>query len=173
MAVSGVSAIVKVSGQGTLRGRRAFTLLEVLLAIGIAAIMMMLAVPSIVGFKRQERLDKSINDFNGFIQGIRTKAITQRRDYLLIWNKNEITAISQDAERDSQAVDPEVYTVPAGKMTLTRHKALIKDPPLEWMFWRSGACEPVVITYDGPEGHWKAEYSALTANGKILTESTE
>jgi hypothetical protein len=46
--------------------------------------------------------------------------------------------------------------------------AMMEDPPTEWIFWPSGNCEPAVVTFRGPNGGWKANYSALTARAEIV-----
>ena len=40
--------------------------------------------------------------------------------------------------------------------------AIEEEPPSEWVFWPSGNCEPAVVTYKGPLGAWKANYSPLS-----------
>ena len=60
------------------------------------------------------------------------------------------------------------------EITLERPAALEKKPSGEWPIWRSGACEPVRITYkrDGL-GFWVAEYDPLTARSRLITLEQE
>ena len=54
------------------------------------------------------------------------------------------------------------------KLILERPFALEKQPPAEWPFWRSGACEPVRVSFEGREGRWVAEFDGLTGRGRVL-----
>ena len=37
------------------------------------------------------------------------------------------------------------------------------NPASVWTFWPTGNCEPVVVRYEGPSGHWEAVYNPLSA----------
>ena len=56
--------------------------------------------------------------------------------------------------------------------TIERPASLLppKDTPPAWTFWRSGTCEPVLISYTGPDGSWTAQYNPLTGHGEIIEQ---
>ena len=46
--------------------------------------------------------------------------------------------------------------------------ALTKKPLPEWIFWESGVCEPLRVTFAGHDGSWATEYSPLSALSEII-----
>jgi hypothetical protein len=47
--------------------------------------------------------------------------------------------------------------------------AALIDAPAEWIFWPSGNCEPATVSYQGRDGKWTANYSALTARAETVS----
>lgn len=154
-----------------MKRRAAFTLLEICFAIAIALLILLMAVPSIRGVMAERKLNQTYRAFDDLVAKAQTLSVTQRRTYALVWGKDEIALVALDKTDDTAPVEPEHYPVAEGEeYILERPAALAKDPPGFWTFWRSGACEPAVVTYNGPLGSWSVRYDALCARRTMLNE---
>jgi len=146
-----------------------FTLVELAIAIFILVIILMLAVPSLNGVMADRRLRKSLDAFNGIVREAQERSIAERRPYLIIWREGKIGLRAEGLKRGEDRA-------PVALLKLTKDEslkfsfpaALMEDPPVEWIFWPSGNCEPAVVTYRGRNGGWIANYSALTARPEIV-----
>jgi type II secretory pathway pseudopilin PulG len=165
--------------------RRAFTLIEMMLAIAIAIAVVILAIPNMRGFSAEKRLRETFEKFDALTRKAQINAVREQRSWTLTWQKNRIVlspdeptpeerdAIANaggnagaDTQREELLVSQdEVYAI-------NRHAALLapKDTPGVWTFWRSGTCEPVIVSYEGPYGTWSAQYDPLTGHGEITDE---
>jgi hypothetical protein len=74
--------------------------------------------------------------------------------------------------REDEAGEAEVRLdfAEGSSLVLERPVALGKEPPMEWIFWKSGNCEPAVVRYDGPAGSWAVKYDPLTTRGTFLEQ---
>jgi type II secretory pathway pseudopilin PulG len=150
------------------RKARAFTLIEVVISIFILMLLIMLAVPSVTGVMADRRLRHTLDSFNRLVYQAQERSIGEHRSYLLVWTKN---SVELRPETTVKGDDPK----PAGALPIDRGEsfqpsfpsALIKDPPPEWIFWPSGACEPAEIKYTGRDGTWTATYSPLSARSQL------
>jgi prepilin-type N-terminal cleavage/methylation domain-containing protein len=154
-----------------LRGNPAagFTLIELVVAVSIMALLMMLAIPTMDGVLADRRLRRSLDGFNALVREAQERSIAERRAYLIVWHDSTIGLRPEGLRREESAES-------ISKMKLGRNEslkisfpaALAGEPPAEWIFWPSGNCEPAVVSYKGESGNWKANYSALTARGDIV-----
>lgn len=152
------------------RRRAAFTLFEIMLAIAIAVLLLALAIPSLSGIFADEDLRKSFDDFNRFVQQAQAQAIKEKRTVLLVWGKDGIETLAEKPEAaDGDATGPGFAFPDHGSITLDRPAALEKKAPMEWAFWRSGACEPVRVYYESSAGKWVADYEPLTGRGMLVS----
>jgi prepilin-type N-terminal cleavage/methylation domain-containing protein len=150
--------------------RPGFTLIELAIAITIAVILIMLAVPSMNGVLADRRLRKSLDGFNAIVREAQERSVTERRPYLIIWHDGKVGLRPEGLLKGE---NPE----PAVKLKLGKNEslkvsfpaALVDEVPPEWIFWPSGNCEPAVVTYQGREGKWTASYSALTARSETVS----
>lgn len=151
--------------------RAGFTLLEVLLAVAIALVLVLLAVPSVAGIMRGKRLERTEEQFDDLVRQAQYRSVNERRTYGLVWQKDGIELTPMETQEGLPAGEPLRLGLEDGQdYTLERTAALGKNPPGVWTFWRSGACEPVTITFKGPEGTWTAVYDPLTARRVSLSE---
>lgn len=149
--------------------RAGFTLIELVVAVLIMAVLMMIAIPTMDGVLADRRLRRSLDGFNAIVREAQERSIAERRPYLIVWREGKIGLRAEGLARD----EPAEAVV---KMKLARNEslhvsfpaALVEEPPPEWIFWPSGNCEPAVVNYQGKNGNWKASYSALTGRGEIL-----
>jgi hypothetical protein len=150
--------------------RAGFTLIEICLALLIGMCLMALAVPSISGMLREQRLRRSFEAFDGFVRTAQLKSITERRAYVMVWTKEAIELVPEE-RIETDPVEPERFAFEQDQVfTIERPAALTKKPVAEWIFWKSGTCEPAVISFSGPAGKWTVNYNPLTARG-VFVES--
>lgn len=160
---------LRMLGVPLMKRRAGFTLLELSLAIFIAMLVLTAAVPSWIAISRQKRLRKTFDDFDAFVRKAQGLSVGNRRAYVMEWDEKgtSITLRPENVLAEGSGEDGGTFSPSEGEITIERPKALVKDPPAEWIFWRSGACEPVIIRYKGDPGEWEAAYDPLTAHGAL------
>jgi type II secretory pathway pseudopilin PulG len=143
---------------------RAFTLIEVVLAISILMLLLMLAVPSFSGVVASRRLKQSLDGFNDLVRQAHERSVTERRPYLIVWGKNSVVLRPEVFAEDEEAKPAAQFRLSKGTMLkLSLPAALAENHPWEWIFWPSGNCEPATVQFRGPAGFWAVNYSPLTA----------
>ena len=150
--------------------RSGFTLLEICIALFIAMLMLTLAVPGVLAMLAEQRLKASFDTFDGWVRQARERSITERRTYAMVWSEEgiELRAVER-RDTDAEDAEPERFLFTEGEtFQLGRPSALMKEPPGEWVFWRSGLCEEAVITFAGASGSWTVHYDPLTARGTFV-----
>lgn len=146
-----------------------FTLLELMLVVMIGTLIMSVAVPSVASLLREQKLKESFEEFDAFARKAQNRAVSESGTFVMVWDKEGISLQPLDPVAEDKAGPPERFTFSEGNIwTLQRPAALVKKPVWEWPFWRSGACEPVIVSFESPGGSWSAEYSGLTGRGKIV-----
>ena len=153
-----------------MRREAGFTLVELAISIVILLVIMMLAVPSMSGVLADRRLRRSLDEFNAMVRQAQERSIAEHRPYLLVWGDGKVglqPAGSFGGENQASARSRKLAKNESFKVTFPA--ALLKKPPAEWIFWPSGNCEPAVVTYQGKDGSWTANYSALTARPEMVS----
>jgi type II secretory pathway pseudopilin PulG len=153
---------------------RAFTLIELMLAIAIAIVIFAVAMPSMRGLSAERRLQETFERFDEFTRGAQLKAISQQRSWTLVWKSGAINRQPDDPTPEERRAGGEGLGEDFAfgedeSYTIERPASLLpaKDTAPEWTFWRSGTCEPVVVGYSGPAGTWTARYNPLTGHGEM------
>ena len=147
---------------------RAFTLIEIALSIFILMLLLMLAVPSLSGVIANRRLKQSLDSFNQLVRQAQERSVTERRAYLIVWNKSSVVLKPEIFTKDEEEKATAVLRLPKGSwIKVSLPAALIGKPPAEWIFWPSGTCEPAIVQFRGPAGTWTADYSPLTAQPEL------
>ena len=150
------------------RKEQAFTLIEIAIAVFILLLLLSLAVPSLTGVMADRRLRRSLDDLNNFVQTAQERSVTDRRPYLIAWQKEQLVLRPEAlTKEEEEAPMPALRLRKGDAFVLKLPAALLDDPPGEWIFWPSGTCEPAVITFKGPDGTWTARYSTLTARAEL------
>ena len=159
---------------------RAFTLIELMLAIAIAITVTVLAVPNMRGVARERRLHETFEKFDAFARKAQLNAVREQRSWSLVWLPGQIALQPDDPTPEEQQsggdAQRENFSVSENEViTVERHASLlaVKDTPGAWTFWRSGTCEPVIVSYAGPDGTWSAQYNALTGHGEITDQAVK
>ena len=151
-----------------MRGFRAFTLIEIVLAVFILMLLLLLAVPSLSGVLADKRLRRSLDGFNNLVHQAQERSVTERRPYLIVWSKKGVS-LRPEAFAKGEAIKPTTEFAVGREDTLkiTLPAALTKNPAAEWIFWPSGTCEPATVQFRGTAGSWTANYAALTARPEL------
>jgi Tfp pilus assembly protein FimT len=66
---------------------RAFTLIEIVLAVFILMLLLMLAVPSVDGVLADRRLRRSLDSFNDLVRQAEERTVKEQRAYQIVWEK--------------------------------------------------------------------------------------
>ena len=147
---------------------RAFTLIEIALSIFILLLILLLAVPSLSGVIANRRLKQSLDGFNELVHQAQERSVTERRPYLLVWNKNAVLLRPEIFAEGEEAKATAIFRLGKGSwLNLRLPNALTEKHPAEWIFWPSGNCEPAVVEFKGPPGAWTANYSPLTGQPEL------
>ena len=147
---------------------RAFTLVEIALAIFILMLLLMLAVPSMTGVAASRRLNQSLNGFNDLVRQAHERSVTERRPYLIVWRKTSVLLRPEVFAEDEEVKPAAEFRLNKGTLlSLSLPAALAEKHPAEWIFWPSGNCEPAIVQFKSPAGLWTANYSPLTAQPEV------
>ncbi len=147
---------------------RAFTLVEIALAIFILMLLLMLAVPSMTGVAASRRLKQSLDGFNDLVRQAHERSVTERRPYLIVWSKNSVLLRPEVFAEDEEVKSAAEFRLSKGTLlSLSLPAALAEKHPAEWIFWPSGNCEPAIVQFKSPAGLWTANYSPLTAQPEV------
>ncbi len=147
---------------------RAFTLIEIVLAVFILMLLLMLAVPSLSGVLANRRLKGSLDGFNNLVRQAQERSVTERRPYLIVWGKKNVMMRTEAFAKDERAKATAEFHLDRGDaLNLLLPAALTKKHPAEWIFWPSGTCEPATIHFKSSAGSWTANYSPLTARPEL------
>ncbi len=156
-----------------MRSKRAFTLIELVISISILLLIMAVAVPSLRGVLADRRLRRSVDGFTALVQQAQQLSTQERRSYLIVWGKDQISLRPESFAKGEAKEPRSVLSLNKNEaFTLKLPAALMKKPPAEWVFWSSGNCEPAIVSYQGPDGSWTAQYSPLTARSEFLRYAT-
>jgi type II secretory pathway pseudopilin PulG len=148
---------------------RAFTLLEIVIAIFILMLVLLLAVPSFTGVMADRRLRRSLDSFNHLVHEAQQRSLAEHRAYLILLGTKSVDLRPEAPAKEESPQPVAQFPIGAGEaVKLVLSAALAKDPPPEWIFWPTGTCEPAEVQFTGHDGAWKASYSALNAQ-PILT----
>ncbi len=155
-----------------MRARDGFTLLEICLAIVIALLLLGLALPLIGGINSESKLNATLERFDDFARQAQLLSVSERRAFVMVWDEAGISIepespLAEDRDKDWPRLDFEKDEV----LNIERTAALEEKPPMEWPFWRSGTCEPIVATYSGPAGSWVVKYDPLTVRPTVLEQN--
>src|SRR5438552_16681755 len=71
-----------------MRDWRAFTLVEIVLAVFILMLLLLLAVPRLNGVLADRRLRRALDSFNNLVRQAQARSVAERRSYLIAWDKD-------------------------------------------------------------------------------------
>jgi prepilin-type N-terminal cleavage/methylation domain-containing protein len=147
---------------------RAFTLIEIVIAVAILAVMLLMAVPAFDGVYADHRLRASLDGFNNLVRQAQERSVAEHRAYLIVWGKQEVIVQPEAFAKDEEKKAAATFPLERGSaLTLTLPAALTAKPAGEWIFWPTGTCEPAVVRFAGRAGTWTANYSPLTGHAEL------
>lgn len=147
---------------------RAFTLIEIILAVAILTILLLMAVPSLSGVLADRRLRASLDEFNNLVRQAQERSVTEHRAYLIVWGKKDVIVQPEAFGKDEEKKAAATFGLARGTvLTLTLPAALTSKPAGEWIFWPTGTCEPATVRFAGKAGTWTANYSPLTGQYEL------
>ena len=164
-----------ISGTGSNAARRppvrAFTLLEVCLALAVVAALVGLCAPAITGWLSEQRLRDPARDIELLARTARTRAIDTQRSWAVLIRPTEMALTLQDGESladDLRDANPDL-TRPLAEGIAVATKAWGEDDfstPAEvrWIFRPNGLCEPLSIRFTRGASHIALRFDPLTAD---------
>ena len=151
-----------------MRRSRAFTLVEIVIAVAIMATLLLMAVPSLEGVLADRRLRASLDAFNNLVRQAQERSVSEHRAYLIVWTDKNVFVQPEAFTKEDDGQPLATFDLERGTaLTLSLPAALSKKQPGEWIFWPTGTCEPAVVHFEGRAGTWTANYSPLTAHGDL------
>ncbi|PYL54802.1 MAG: hypothetical protein DMF29_05655 [Verrucomicrobia bacterium] len=151
-----------------MRRYRAFTLIEIVIAVAILTVVLLMAVPSLSGVVADRKLRASLDSFNNLVRQAQERSVAEHRSYLIVWGDHEVMVQPEAFAKDEEKKAVATFALERGTvLTLTLPAALRSKPPGEWIFWPTGTCEPATVRFAGRAGTWTANYSPLTGHGEL------
>jgi prepilin-type N-terminal cleavage/methylation domain-containing protein len=147
---------------------RAFTLLEIIIAVAILTVVLLMAVPSLSGVLADRKLRASLDSFNNLVRQAQERSVAEHRAYLIVWGDKDVIVQPEAFAKDEEKKAVATFALERGTvLTLTLPAALTPKPAGEWIFWPTGTCEPATVRFAGRAGTWTANYSPLTGHGEL------
>jgi prepilin-type N-terminal cleavage/methylation domain-containing protein len=147
---------------------RAFTLIEIIIAVAILALILLMAVPSLSGVFADRKLRVSLDGFNNLVREAQERSVSEHRAYLVVWGDKEVIVQPEVFAKGEEKKAVATFALERGMaLTLTLPAALSAKPAGEWIFWPTGTCEPAIVRFVGRGGTWTANYSPLTGHGEL------
>ncbi|MEY2600936.1 MAG: hypothetical protein QOJ36_255 [Verrucomicrobiota bacterium] len=147
---------------------RAFTLIEIIIAVAILTVILLMAVPSLSGVFADRKLRASLDGFNNLVRQAQERSVAEHRAYLIVWGKQDVIVQPEAFAKDEEKKPVATFSLERGNaLTLTLPAALTAKPAGEWIFWPTGTCEPAIVRFVGRAGTWTANYSPLTGHGEL------
>jgi prepilin-type N-terminal cleavage/methylation domain-containing protein len=152
---------------------RAFTLVEIIIAVAIMTTLLLMAVPSLQGVLADKRLHTSLDEFNKLVREAQERSVAEHRAYLIVWTDKNVFLQPEAFAKDEEQKAIDTFELERGTvLTLSLPAALSSKPAGEWIFWPTGTCEPAIVHFEGRAGTWTANYSPLTAHGELTNYAT-
>ena len=83
-----------------MRPNRAFTLIEIVLAVFILMLLLSLAVPSLHGVLADRRLRRSLDSFNDLVRQAEELSVKEQRSYVMVWAEKKVVLRPETFLRD-------------------------------------------------------------------------
>jgi prepilin-type N-terminal cleavage/methylation domain-containing protein len=147
---------------------RAFTLIEIIIAVAILTVILLMAVPSLEGVFADRKLRASLDGFNKLVRQAQERSVSEHRAYLIVWGEKDVIVQPEAFAKGEEKKAVARFALERGSaLTLTLPAALTAKVPGEWIFWPTGTCEPATVRFVGKAGTWTADYSPLTGYGQL------
>ena len=151
-----------------------FTLLEVILAILIAALVITVAIPSLTGVFEGSKAQNSFTTLDNMVQEAHTRSMEQKRNYVLVWGRDKTVLLRPEEPGKDEAEGLPMWKIQKGEALELHLPAALTEkgatPDAIWTFWSNGVCEPAEIRYKGAQGAWSAVYNPFTVQAEVRYE---
>ena len=148
---------------------RAFTLIEIVLAVAILMLVLLLAVPSLNGVLADRKLRRKLDAFGNLVRTAQQHSVAEHRNYLIVQDRQNLIVRPEAFAKDEEPTTAsELKLEPSEAISVSFPAALTKNPPAEWIFWPTGTCEPAIVQFTGRAGTWTAKYSSLSAQPQLM-----
>ena len=151
-----------------------FTLLEIILAILIAALVMTAAIPSLTGVLEGSKARNAFSKFDTLVQEAHARSVEEARNYVLVWGRDKRVLLRPEEPTKAEAAGVRKWQIQKGEALELRLPAALTargaQPDAIWTFWSTGVCEPAEIRYKGAEGTWFAVYNPFTLQAEVRYE---
>lgn len=166
------SMVAFIPWQNRQRKRTGFTMIEMCISILVLVLIIAIAVPSLRGVLAERRLRGTFDAFDQVVAQTQRQSVREHIPYLLRFRPTEnalyiIEARDQGTKTKHKPRTTKVALPKRGQYQIFFPNSFIKNPPLEWMFWPTGNCEPTVVQFQGAAGKWMAYYNPLTATALL------
>jgi type II secretory pathway pseudopilin PulG len=155
--------------------RRAFTLIEVALAMFIVVLVIGIGLPFATGMGQQSRLREPADELKTLALTARRRAVTEQKTMeILLENHGFVLREAVIADLTSRAViDPEKdkteiasYPLPSGvQYSIKRwdETKFATTADARWRFLPTGLCEPITVRLSRDEDYLEFSFNPLTA----------
>lgn len=148
-----------------------FTLLEILLAIGVVLVVSAAAIPAMRNFGTPEPAG-TLAQWDAWAGEAHERSATERRAYVIVWDRDGTVrlrpaqALNEADARGLRQWKPCKNEEIRVSFPLALGK--VDDAQRRWTFWPEGGCEAVRLTYHGPRENWIASYDPLTCRREAV-----
>ena len=161
--------VLKRSSQS---GKKAFTLLEMVVVIALTGLLLGIAMPSIDDLWQDQALQAKLDSFNKIVRTAQSLAHDRQAQTYVTFEEERVFIYPEIEEEEGFAANRGLKFMALGEKELfemTKPYALQDAPTRKnrWAFWPTGNCEPVTIKYSGPSGTWTQIFDPLSASGRI------
>src|ERR1700731_2597613 len=147
---------------------RAFTLIEIIIAVAILTVILLMAVPSLSGVFADRKLRASLDVFNKLVREAQERSVAEHRAYLIVWGDKDVIVQPEAFAKGEEKKAVAKFALERGTvLTLTLPAALTAKPAGEWIFWPTGTRATAIVRFVGRAGTWTANYSSLTGHGEL------
>ena len=150
-----------------------FTLIELAIAMAIMLVVLALAIPSVKGVLADRKLQRWLDSMNDLVRQAEAHSLQERQPYLIVWRKDDIILRPLTLANENVKPVASLALLRGYRFSLRLPAALQKEPPPQWIFWPSGACEPATVDFDSPVGSWEVNYGPLTSQPEIVRYATK
>lgn len=156
--------------------RAGFTLLELVAVMGIAILILSIAVPSVAGYLAEQELRENMESFTRMVREAQRSAMAAKAPSRLVFGKEGVLVMAEPPAGGAVMGDAGGVGGGGGGVTLSKEEALEfnrfgamqKAPVSEWMLWPNGIIEPAEVRYTGPKGTWSLRYNPFKIEPEIL-----
>ena len=146
--------------------RFGFTLLEILLAMGVALVVAAVAVPAIA--KTWNGSTEGVQaKLDGMVREARERSVTERRPYVITLRDHGLCMEPEYSGEKADARRLELNKSAVLKMTFPSALGPVEPDAACWTFWADGTSEPVRVSYRDQHEEWSAVFDPLSGRREV------